>query len=210
MKISDLDTSLDRFVDKTFLWAIPVTVKPNSFTYFRLVSAPVILFLLWSGYVRTGFILTIVAMLTDLIDGTLARTRNQITSLGKVIDPIADKMTVLAVLLFVGLSVPIARYVSVLILFEIVGVIIGVIFTKYFGTLRHEGANTYGKIKMWLQCFGVIFYLMGVFLGIRTLVTFGVALLVLGIFFAIVSAYGQIKPRIEQAVTYLQNKGQSF
>ena len=206
MNIASLDTVLDKYVDKLFFWAIPRSVRPNYFTMFRIASTPVIFILLSFGYLKTGFGLFIISMLTDLIDGALARARNQITKLGKVLDPIADKLLILVTLLYIGFAQPIVMYFSVFIVIEIVGVIVGMLMTKYLGPVKHEGANTYGKIKMWLQCIGIILYLIGVFSRISLLLNFSVGLLIAGLCFALLSAYEQSRIRLEQVLTFRRTK----
>ena len=81
---------------------------PNSLALIRLLLAPVMFFLLvnressllidihytWLDYIA-AFIF-VVASATDFFDGYIARTFDQITTLGKILDPLADKMLTLA------------------------------------------------------------------------------------------------------------------
>lgn len=209
MKISSFDTALDGIVSRLFLWAIPRSVKPNYFTLFRIAITPAIFFLLRAGYLWFGFGLFFIGILTDLVDGALARTRNQITPFGKVIDPIADKLIIFSVLLYVGFTEPLVQIAAIFILVEIVGVAIGVLFTKYLGPVKHQGANTFGKIKMWLQCFGIIAFLLGRLLDTNLLVKSAVILLVLALLFAVISAYGQSKARADQLVELLRTNAKT-
>ena len=76
---------------------------PNAITVARIAATPAIALLPFvdSWPLRlTAFVLYIVAAVTDYYDGMLARTRGQITDLGKQLDPLADK------LLLVGTFVP--------------------------------------------------------------------------------------------------------
>lgn len=74
----------------------------NKLTLLRIVLVPVFMvFLLnkvtYGGYVAAGVF--IIAALTDSLDGYVARKRNQITKLGKLMDPLADKLLITAALI---------------------------------------------------------------------------------------------------------------
>jgi CDP-diacylglycerol--glycerol-3-phosphate 3-phosphatidyltransferase len=78
----------------------PVNV-PNVLTVLRILLVPVLVVALL-GASRNGDLLAaivfVVASLTDLLDGWLARTRNAVTAFGKLMDPIADKLLIVAAL----------------------------------------------------------------------------------------------------------------
>jgi len=74
---------------------------PNGLTVARIIMAPVVLACLVAGAVRAAFYIFVVAMLTDLYDGHLARLSGRVTEFGKLMDPLADK--VLVSLVLVGL-----------------------------------------------------------------------------------------------------------
>lgn len=67
---------------------------PNTLSFFRLLCVPVFLvfFFLFSPNYVPAFVVFIVASITDVIDGIVARKCNQITALGIVLDPLADKL----------------------------------------------------------------------------------------------------------------------
>lgn len=95
---------------------------PNKLSVFRILIVPVItlLFLLPEGVIPTevqfinfagielnliyiiGLLLFVIASITDFIDGYIARKHNMITSFGKFIDPIADKLLVNTMLLLLA------------------------------------------------------------------------------------------------------------
>ena len=75
---------------------------PNILTLARILITPVIALLPFiNGYwpKLLCFVIFIAAAVTDVIDGRIARRNNQITDFGKLLDPIADKLLVAAVLL---------------------------------------------------------------------------------------------------------------
>ncbi|MGI6497399.1 MAG: CDP-diacylglycerol--glycerol-3-phosphate 3-phosphatidyltransferase [Oscillospiraceae bacterium] len=76
---------------------------PNKLTLVRIFLIPVFLVLLyisfpWHRYV--ALFVFLVASLTDALDGHLARSRGQITDFGKFMDPLADKLLVIAAMLY--------------------------------------------------------------------------------------------------------------
>ncbi len=80
---------------------------PNKLTVARLLATPVFILLLsvsFTGNYILALILFLLAMLTDYVDGTLARSRGEVTDTGRLLDPLADKILISsALIIFVGL-----------------------------------------------------------------------------------------------------------
>ncbi|MCS6937107.1 MAG: CDP-diacylglycerol--glycerol-3-phosphate 3-phosphatidyltransferase [Candidatus Bipolaricaulota bacterium] len=73
---------------------------PNALTLLRVLLIPFIVFFLFAPQgAWPALVLFLIAALSDLVDGYIARRRADETDLGKIADPIADKLLVLAVLL---------------------------------------------------------------------------------------------------------------
>ncbi len=72
----------------------------NKITIFRMICIPVFLILAYCGLNVWAFAVFVVASLSDMADGYIARHYNQITDFGKFMDPLADKMLVLAAMCF--------------------------------------------------------------------------------------------------------------
>ncbi len=75
---------------------------PNIVTLIRISMTPVVALLpfiegYWPKFI--AFLVFVAVALTDILDGYLARSRNQITDLGKLLDPLADKLLLLASLI---------------------------------------------------------------------------------------------------------------
>ena len=72
----------------------------NRITILRILLIPVYLLLAYLGHPWWAVSVYIVACLTDFVDGYIARHYNQVTDVGKFIDPLADKMLVLAAMCY--------------------------------------------------------------------------------------------------------------
>lgn len=72
---------------------------PNWLSFLRIALIPVFTVLFIKGIYIPAFIVMIVAALTDLIDGKVARKFNMISNLGKILDPIADKLSQMAIVI---------------------------------------------------------------------------------------------------------------
>ena len=81
---------------------------PNILSIMRVAILPLIVYIyMFSDHPWIAGILTILSGVTDLIDGYIARRFNQISNLGKILDPIADKLTLLIVFICVAIKNPI-------------------------------------------------------------------------------------------------------
>ena len=75
---------------------------PNAFTVARIAVTPLIAWLALapsSGLRLTAFVLFVLAAVTDYVDGRLARSRKQETDLGRLLDPLADKLLLVATII---------------------------------------------------------------------------------------------------------------
>ena len=68
----------------------------SKITLIRVVLIPVYMVLMLLGYTIPALIVFIVASLTDFVDGQIARRCNQVSDFGKFLDPLADKLLVIA------------------------------------------------------------------------------------------------------------------
>ena len=72
---------------------------PNLLSFLRIALVPVFLWLLLNEMFLSAILILVVAGITDFLDGYLARKLNQMTKLGKVLDPVADRLYIFATLL---------------------------------------------------------------------------------------------------------------
>ena len=130
-------------------WKKEIRSIPNLLSLFRLILIPVYMALYLCAqstrdYFLAGCILAF-SCLTDLADGKIARKFNQITNLGKFLDPLADKLTQFSLLLCLGLRYPILWAVfSLFVLKELFQLLAAYMAAKYGYVLK--GALFSGKV----------------------------------------------------------------
>ena len=135
---------------------------PNRLTILRIILTFVFMFLLFSQGLLAKVLALVaftIACITDFYDGYIARKYNLITDLGKLLDPIADKILVLtAFIAFVEMRLIPTWMVVIIILRELL--ITGVRLI-YLGKGRVMAASTAGKHKTVSQMVS-IFFILGV------------------------------------------------
>ncbi len=151
-------TPIDLFLAKTVLFFVPRSVLPNHFTVLRLISIPLVGFLLWNRYYEIGLIFFSLSAITDALDGALARTRNQISEWGKKYDPVADKL-LMATTATILISQYFPIWVPAVIIFMELVLICGFISRSSRQNLKIT-PNIFGKLKMIFQVLGIFFLLL--------------------------------------------------
>lgn len=120
---------------------------PNILSYFRILLIPI-----WIGafYNRPDTVwplmILVISGLTDTVDGYIARRFNQITEWGKVIDPVADKLTQLTVTICLAIREPIMWYVVLLFVLKDGFLALGSYILLKKTDKELEGAQWYGKV----------------------------------------------------------------
>ena len=99
-------------------WKKEVLTIPNILSLFRLVLIPVYVSIYQNAKIDTDYYLAAgilaVSCLTDLIDGKIARHFNMISTLGKILDPLADKATQFTLIICLATKYPILWYLVIL------------------------------------------------------------------------------------------------
>jgi cardiolipin synthase len=89
-------------VEEMSIWA-QLRTLPNLLSLLRLALVPVFLVLIITGHSISAFLVLALASFTDWLDGYLARKLNQVTRIGALLDPAADRLYIFATL--IGLAV---------------------------------------------------------------------------------------------------------
>ena len=125
---------------------------PNILSLLRIVIlVPFVVFVVKEDYIRAGLVL-VFSGLTDLFDGYLARKLNQRTRFGEMLDPTADKLTLMTVMICVSIKFPtVFPFMLILIIKEILMLGAGAILLN----LKKDppASKWYGKIST------VVFYI---------------------------------------------------
>jgi len=118
---------------------------PNLLTFARIVLiTPFVVLFLNENYLAAA-IVVIISGLTGCFDGLIARKFNQVTELGKILDPIADKLTLIAIVICVAIYMPIVTPVMAVLLVKDTLMLIGGTNLIKKG-ITPPAAKWYGKI----------------------------------------------------------------
>ena len=138
---------------------------PNKLTLFRIILVPIMVIVSFFdipgsflGISTTMWIMElifIIASITDKLDGYLARKNNQVTNFGKFLDPIADKILVVAaMILFVGMG-RLPAWIPIIVIFREFAVS-GYRLIAVQNSGKVIAANIWGKLKTVTQMIAII------------------------------------------------------
>lgn len=118
---------------------------PNLLCYLRILLIPVYLYYYFNHNYLLAAIIIVASGLTDFLDGYIARHFNQISNLGKILDPIADKMTQITLAISLSITNHIMAILVVLLLIKdsYMAVMSLILLRK---NKKLDGALMYGKI----------------------------------------------------------------
>lgn len=130
---------------------------PNTLTLIRILAVPFIVGLLYFPSPTTCFFATllfIIAVLTDMADGFLARRYNLVTNFGKFLDPLADKILIASVLIMLVELNWIGAWIAIIIIVR------EILVTGLRAIAADKGhviaADKFGKMKTIMQCCSLV------------------------------------------------------
>ena len=174
---------------------------PNGLTAIRVLAIPFILILLYNperSYQIMTAVVFLLAAVTDTLDGYFARKRRMVTTLGKFLDPMADKLLIVTAL--IGLIT--ARGLPVWMVIVIVGREIAV--TGLRGIAASQGiiiaASRLGKYKTIFEVASITFFILnGDYLSIR-LYHVGMSLLWVAVILAVLSGIDYFRKFLKEII----------
>ncbi len=127
---------------------------PNLLSFLRLALCPAFIWAFFNLSSQTAFFIFLTASLLDVIDGFIARKFDAVSSLGKILDPVADKVLQLSALVCFTLKGSIPYFaVLIIVLKELFMLIGGGIISKKQGDMVYS--NTFGKISSFCTSFSL-------------------------------------------------------
>ncbi len=131
---------------------------PNILSFFRLCLLPVIALFYINNELLLAGITVLVSGVTDVVDGFIARTFNMISDVGKVLDPVADKLTQAVILILLATNFPLMLIpIALLIIKESFMLISGAVVVKKTGIVF--GAEWHGKAATFLVTLTMVLHL---------------------------------------------------
>ena len=138
---------------------------PNKLTIFRIILVPIMVIIPFIPLEGNLFdipltwlliaLIFVIASITDKLDGYLARSRNEVTTFGKFLDPIADKILVLAAMIMLVEANRLPAWIPIIVLFrEFVVSGYRLIAVEKSGNVI--AASIWGKLKTATQMVGLI------------------------------------------------------
>jgi cardiolipin synthase len=151
---------------------------PNILTIFRFLLIPVILYFIFTGNYILGFVFFTISGITDILDGFIARKFNLISNFGKLMDPLADKLTQISVLASLAIVKIIPVWILAIVILKELIMVIGasflygkdvVVYSKWYGKLATVLfyfaivisliTKQFGITGFWVNCGLFIYYI---------------------------------------------------
>ena len=163
----------------------------NLITVMRILLAPIIMAFLIFGNYLVCTLLFFIAGLSDFFDGYLARKYNSESQLGEILDPIADK--ILVVFILIGLSVNLNSYLMAVMSAFIIAREIGVTALRDYAARNNMSNKTkvtfLAKTKTSLQLFSIGLYLFALTIKFNLLIVVADLTLIIAAIITIYTGY---------------------
>lgn len=163
---------------------------PNKLTVFRMCMVPLFVLFMYlpiPGKYLISLIIFAVAAVTDALDGNIARRYNLVTDFGKFMDPLADKLLVIAALICLIEVRLIPGWIVLIIVARELAVSIMRAIAAADGKVIAAGGS--GKLKTIIQMVSIVFLLFGAHIDSSTILTIGTVLIYIAAILTVYSGY---------------------
>lgn len=176
----------DKIMAKLILPLVPRWITPNQVTWARFFLTPFVWVLLYFGAFKYAIILFVITAFTDMLDGSMARVRRQVTAWGTVYDPVADKLLIGSCVLILTFKYLPWWITALIVALEIV-FLTGGFIKKKEGIIMSP--SWWGKNKMIMQVVGVTLLLVGAATGIELYLTLAFYAFIVAIILATINIF---------------------
>ncbi len=145
--------------------AYKIVTASNIISLIRALLAIPIIYFLKEEMSGIAFIFIVICAISDMLDGWLARIGNQITVLGKVIDPIADKVVMNSILLFLVLEDSVPMYYFLIILIRDFSISMLGMYVLNTRKISIQ-ANRLGKLSIFVTGFAILTFIYPTYVSI--------------------------------------------
>jgi len=173
---------------------------PNRITLFRICLIPVFIatYFLQLYWASLAFFLALSA--TDWLDGFIARKTNQVTTLGKYMDPVADKLLNISALILLSSLEPVFFSICLIITFARDFMVDG------FRTVAINKnviipANWWGKVKTCVQILAISLYFLGIALNNEMILSIASLILIIAVLLTVISGIIYITTKWKEVIS---------
>lgn len=136
---------------------------PNMLTTVRLFLIPIFAVVFFSDFENNlifALVIFLIAGLTDVMDGYIARKYDLVTDIGKLLDPLADKLMLIAVLICLSATKLIPVWILIIIMIKELIMVVGGLYLYFSHVQVVIPSNRYGKIATVIFYLGICFVLL--------------------------------------------------
>jgi len=158
---------------------------PNLISLLRILLLLPLAICIWQNNLSATIILMVIAIASDFLDGILARRLNQISELGKILDPLADKLATVIILTILYLKHQVPLWLVIIIVGRDVAIVVaGLFMAKKYRLVTPS--NFIGKVTVNVIALMVVSFIFDIEILQRVFVP-------LSIFFVLWSSYSYLK-----------------
>lgn len=184
-------------------------------TILRILCVPLLAVFLIRGDAGTSLLIFIVAALSDGVDGFVARTFNQRTHFGAILDPLSDKLlliTCYSIIPFVNFPIGLNYWVAVTVIFRDIIILAGAVLLYIYTDRIYSNPSSIGKITTFFQLlalFGALLasYLIGRGHARELFVTLSKAMAIVVVMLTVVSGVNYIVYGLKTLIIHNEHGG---
>lgn len=154
---------------------------PNLLSLLRILLIVPLAIFVWHDNLRMILIIVVVAMATDFLDGILARRLHQISEVGKILDPLADKLAIGTILLVLYFKHQVPLWLVVVVIGRDLAILLaGLLYARKYKFVMPS--NFIGKVTANVLALMIIAFILNLELVEKIMVPVGVCFILLSVY----------------------------